>query len=127
MDSCERGLNPVATTIISPGTIVETTDNSDRGMNPVAMTIINPLKEYWLSWGSNQQPPVLKSATLLTELWGLADHVLNSQPVDYQQRVLSVTHQGLSSKLQRLDWIDSLDQTTNAGIFQTQRVCRQQL
>ena len=38
-------------------------------MNPVAMTIINPRKEYWPSRGSNQQPPVLKSATLLTELW----------------------------------------------------------
>ena len=27
--------------------IVETEDSSDRGMNPVAMTIINPRKEYW--------------------------------------------------------------------------------
>ena len=42
-------------------------------MNPVAMTIINPRKEYWLSRGLNQRPPVLKSATLLTELWGSAD------------------------------------------------------
>ena len=47
-------------------------DSGERGMNPVATTIINPWKEYWLSRGSNQQPPVLKSATLPTELWGLA-------------------------------------------------------
>ena len=37
----------------------------------VSITIINPWKEYWLSRGSNQRPPVLKFATLLTELWGL--------------------------------------------------------
>ena len=41
-------------------------------MNPLAMTIINPRKEYWLSWGSNQRPPVLRYATLPTELWGLS-------------------------------------------------------
>ena len=39
-------------------------------MNPVAMTITNPRKDYWPSCGSNQRPPVLKSATLPTELWG---------------------------------------------------------
>ena len=50
----------------------ETTDRGERGMNPVAMTIINPLKGYWPSRGSNQQPPVLKSTTLPTELWGSA-------------------------------------------------------
>ena len=44
-------------------------------MNPVTTTIINPWKKYWLSWGSNQQPPVLKSGTLPTGLWGLA-HIL---------------------------------------------------
>ena len=38
-------------------------------MNPVAMTVINPRKEYWPSRGSTQRPPVLKSATLPTELW----------------------------------------------------------
>ena len=32
-------------------TIVETMNSSERGMNPVAMTIINPPKEYWLSQG----------------------------------------------------------------------------
>ena len=41
-------------------------------MNPVAKTIINPWKEYWSSLGSNHRPPVLKSATLPTELWGSA-------------------------------------------------------
>ena len=53
------------------------------GMNSVAMTIINPLKEYWQSSGLNQRPPVLKSATLPTELWGAVDASLEkglSQP-----------------------------------------------
>ena len=30
-------------------TIVETTDRGERGMNPVAVTLINPQKEYWPS------------------------------------------------------------------------------
>ena len=46
-------------------------DSVERGMNPVAMTIINPRKEYWPSRGSKQPPPVLKSTTLPTELLGL--------------------------------------------------------
>ena len=50
----------------------EKTDSGERRMNPVAMTIINPQKEYRPSRESNQQLPVLKSATLQTELWGLA-------------------------------------------------------
>ena len=37
-------------------------DSGERGMNPVAMTIINPQKEYWTSRGSNQRHSVLKSA-----------------------------------------------------------------
>ena len=41
-------------------------------MNPVTMTIINLRKQLWLSRGSNQRPPVLKSATLPTMLWGSA-------------------------------------------------------
>ena len=45
---------------------------NNGGMNPVAMTIINPRKENWPNQGSNQRPLVLKSATLPTELWGLA-------------------------------------------------------
>ena len=51
-------------------------DKGERGMNPVAMTIINPQKEYWPTQGSNQRPPVLKSAMLQTELWGLT-HVIH--------------------------------------------------
>ena len=53
-------------------TIVETMPSSESGMNPVAITIINPQIEYWPSRRSNQRPPVLKSTTLPTELWGLA-------------------------------------------------------
>ena len=44
---------------------------SERGMNPVAVTIINPRKEYWPSCGSNQQPATSCSQILLIELWGL--------------------------------------------------------
>ena len=47
-------------------------DSGERGLYPITMTIINPRKEYWPSRGSNQQHPVLKSATLPTELWGSA-------------------------------------------------------
>ena len=43
-----------------------------RGKNTVAITIIRHRKEYWPSRGSNQRPPVLKSCTLPTELWGQA-------------------------------------------------------
>ena len=57
--------------LLSHITIVKTTDSCEREMNPVAMTIINPRKEYWPSRGSNQRPPLLQSATLPTELWGL--------------------------------------------------------
>ena len=48
------------------------TDSGERGMDPVAMTIIDIWKEYWPSWESNQLPPVVKSAMLPTELWGSA-------------------------------------------------------
>ena len=52
-------------------------NNGQRGernesRTSVAMTIINPHKEYWPSQGSNQPLPVLKSATLAADLWGLA-------------------------------------------------------
>ena len=47
-------------------------DSCERGLNRVAMTIINSLKEHWPSRGLNQRPPVLKSTTLPTELWELA-------------------------------------------------------
>ena len=53
-------------------TIFKTMDSSERGMDPATKTTINPWKEFSLSWGLNQQPPVLKSLVLLTELWGLA-------------------------------------------------------
>ena len=43
-------------------------DSNETGMNPVTMTIINLQKEYWLSQGANQGPPVLRSFMLLTEL-----------------------------------------------------------
>ena len=49
-------------------------NSSERGMNPVAMTIINPQKDYRPSLGSNQPPTVLQSATLLTELGSSAEH-----------------------------------------------------
>ena len=35
-------------------------------------TIINHQKEYWPSWGSNQQLPILRSTTLRTEICGSA-------------------------------------------------------
>ena len=37
----------------------KTMDSGERGMNPVAMTIINPRTEYWLSRRLNQLPTVL--------------------------------------------------------------------
>ena len=33
--------------LLSHIAMVETTDSCERGMNPVAMTIISPRKEYW--------------------------------------------------------------------------------
>ena len=45
-------------------------DSGERGMNPVAMTIINPRKGFGQARGSYQRPPVLKSCTLPTEHWG---------------------------------------------------------
>ena len=58
-----------ATGCFSHTTIFEIMDSGERGMNPVAITIINPRKEYWPSRGLNQQSPVLMSATLPTDLW----------------------------------------------------------
>ena len=58
--------------VFSQITSVKTMDSTETGMNPVTMTIINPRKQYWPSQGLNQRPPVLKSAMLPTELWGLA-------------------------------------------------------
>ena len=61
--------------LLSHITIFETRDSGERGMNPVAMTIINPRKEDWPSMGS----PVLKSATLSTEQWGSIQPDLEKQ------------------------------------------------
>ena len=36
--------------LLSHVTIIETTDSGERGMNPVAMSIINPRKEYSRVW-----------------------------------------------------------------------------
>ena len=58
--------------LLSDITIVETINRDERGMSPVAMTIISPGKEYWPSQGSNQRPLVIKSTMLPTWLWGLA-------------------------------------------------------
>ena len=65
--------------LLSHITIVETTDSIERGMNPVAITIINPRKEYWPSQGSNQRS-VLQSAMLPTELWGSANPLKEHWP-----------------------------------------------
>ena len=62
--------------------MVETTGSGERGRNPVAMTVIN-LRE------SNQRPPVLKSATLPTELWGSVFLGRISLPIPTQQHLLT--------------------------------------
>ena len=51
--------------LLSHRTIVETKDRCERGMNPVTMTNIN----FWKKYCPSQQPPVLKSCLLPTELW----------------------------------------------------------
>ena len=43
--------------------------NSDRGINPVAMTVMSGFN-IGEAGGSNQRPPVVKSCTLPTELRG---------------------------------------------------------
>ena len=53
-------------------------DSDGRGINPVAMTSINPCKEYWLSGGLDQSPPVLESCALPTDLWG--GHYMSKDP-----------------------------------------------
>ena len=47
--------------------------NDERGINPVAMTVISSQRKYLPRRGSNQPPPVLKSATLPTGLRGSAN------------------------------------------------------
>ena len=51
--------------------------NSKKVVSGLGNKSCNPRKEYWLIRGSNQRPPVLKSATLPTELWGSA-HINDS-------------------------------------------------
>ena len=53
-------------------------DSVERGMNSVATTIIIPRKEYWSNHGSSWRPPVLKFCTLSTELYGLDNDALNA-------------------------------------------------
>ena len=74
-------------------TVVKTTNSAEKGMIPVPMTIINPWKEYWLSRGLNQRPPVLKSAMLPTELWGsdLEKNVEKGENAGYQHFLLFPT------------------------------------
>ena len=62
---------PVLHTILFPSHwlhsyIVEIMDSGERGMNPVAVTIVIHRKGYWPS--RNQRPPVPKSCALPTEL-----------------------------------------------------------
>ena len=69
---CSAQYSLQATGCFSRITIVEKLDSGEKGMNPVAMTIINLQKEYQPRQESNQRPPVLRSFTLPTELWGSA-------------------------------------------------------
>ena len=52
--------------LLSHITIVETTDCGERGMNPVAMTIINPQKEYWPSSGDRTSDLLFSSPVRLS-------------------------------------------------------------
>ena len=47
-------------------------NNGQRSERNESCRNIKPWKEYWPSRGSNKRPPVLKSATLPTALWGSA-------------------------------------------------------
>ena len=53
--------------------------NSDRGINPVAMTVM-PGINIGEAGGSNQRPPVVKSCTLPTELRGSTKTNKNTLP-----------------------------------------------
>ena len=48
--------------------------NSDRGINPVAMTVMSGFN-IGEAGGSNQRPPVVKSCTLPTELRGSTNKI----------------------------------------------------
>ena len=98
--------------LLSDITIMKTTDSKER-MNPVGIAVINPRKEYWRSRESNRWPPVLKSATLPTELWGSS--VIG-------KKTLTFSH--ISVITEDVDL--TLSQRTNFRHFQTERVCRRQ-
>ena len=49
-------------------TIVERMNSGERGINSVVSTIIKPRKDYWPRPDSNEQPPVLKTCVIPTEL-----------------------------------------------------------
>ena len=55
-------------------------DSDERGMNPVAMTIISPRKEYWPTWGSNQQPPVLNPVCYQLSYGARLKHLCHTIP-----------------------------------------------
>ena len=79
-------------------------DSGARGMNPVAITIINPRQEYWPTQGSNQRPPVLKSAMLLTELWDLGmktcENLVNSyKALPCNSKLLTLTEMALEKSV----------------------------
>ena len=86
--------------LLSHLTIVETTYSDERGMNPVATTIIVPQR-------SNQRPPVFKSATLPTELWGLdrkseafEDDSLSQRVENFFERVKNIVGKGENADYQ---------------------------
>ena len=49
-------------------------DSGEKGMNPVAVTIIKPWKKYLQNWRFEPRPSVFKSLVLPTELWDWAKH-----------------------------------------------------
>ena len=124
-----------------PHNSCETTDSGARGMNPVALTIINPRREYWPSHGSNQRPPVLKSATLPTELWGSAHliglvrcmyltliiYLLDAKSIDLLFCSKTFFLKVVKSRRCMADSSLTLFQPTNFTLFQTGRVCRRQI
>ena len=69
--------------LLSHLTIVKTTDCGERGMNPVSLTAIDPRKEYWLSRGSNQRPPIHNIATLPSELWDSVNSMAKTDLLEF--------------------------------------------
>ena len=57
--------------LLSRIAIVDTMDNGERGMNPIAITIINLRKEYKPRRELKLRPLILKSCRLPTKLQGL--------------------------------------------------------